>query len=175
MQPSDDPATDMQVRTDPAAKAKVHDMIAKTTFAMFATYDGRGNAHSRPMVAVRRDGDEALWFFTRADSRKAGELARDPRVLIDYADSGRQNYVSLVGRAAVSRSAGTARELWSEPLRTWFPDGPEYAAIALIRVEVESAEYWDSPSSAMVHAYGYVKARLAGEPPQPGDVGRVEM
>lgn len=51
----------------------------------------------------------------------------------------------------------------------WFPDGPDDSAIALIEVRVETAEYWDSPSSAMVYAYGYAKARLTGTPPDLGE------
>ena len=174
MQTSHDPSTDMEVRHDADAKAKVHEMISKSRIAMMATYDAAGNAHSRPMAAVEHGGD-TLWFFTRDESRKVSELARDPRVLLDYADEGGQNYVSLVGRARTTQDAARAKELWSEPLRTWFPDGPEDPHIALIEVEVDSAEYWDSPSSAMVHAYGYVKARLTGEPPAPGDVAQVRM
>ena len=164
----------MEHRTDEAAKRKVHDLIGQATFAMMGTYDARGNAHSRPMVAVSHGGDE-LWFFTRADSRKVDELRRDGRILLDYAGGGHQSYVSLVGRAEVIRDSAKARELWAEPVRTWFPDGPDDPEIALVRVEVDSAEYWDAPSSTMVHAYGYVKARLTGEPPSPGDVGHVEM
>ena len=141
---------------------------------MMGTYDAAGSAHSRPMAAVRHEGDR-LWFFTRAESRKVSELRRDPRILLDYADEGGQNYVSLVGRARVSQDAAKAKALWTEMLRTWFPDGPEDDAIALVEVEVDSAEYWDSPSSAMVHAYGYVKARLTGEPPAPGEVAHVRM
>jgi len=34
---------------------------------------------------------------------------------------------------------------------------------------VKSAEYWDAPSSAVVYAYGYLKARLTGERPDPGE------
>lgn len=174
MQTSDDPTTRMEVRHDEAAREKVRAMVDDARFAMMATYDAAGNAHSRPMAAVRNDGD-TLWFFARSDSRKVSELGRDPRVLLDYSDEGKQNYVSLVGRARLSQDTARAKALWSEPLRTWFPNGPEDPHITLIEVEVESAEYWDSPSSLMVHAYGYVKARLTGEPPAPGDVARVEM
>ncbi len=45
----------------------------------------------------------------------------------------------------------------------------------LVKVVADSVEYWDSPSSTMVHAYGYVKARMTGEPPSPGDVAHVKM
>ena len=174
MQTSHDPSTDMEVRRDEDAVRKVHDMISKSRIAMMGTYDGSGSAHSRPMAAVQHEGD-TLWFFTRDESRKVSELQRDPRVLLDYADESSQNYVSLVGRARLTSNAAKAKELWSEPLRTWFPDGPEDPHIMLVEVNVDSAEYWDSPSSLMVHAFGYVKARLTGEPPKPGDVTHVEM
>ena len=174
MQTSTDPTTDMEVRHDEAARDKVHEIVSKARVAMMGTYDATGAAHSRPMVAVEHEGSE-LWFFTREESRKVSELGRDPRVLLDYADEGGQNYVSLVGRGRLHRDPARAKALWSEPLRAWFPDGPEDSHIALIEVDVESAEYWDSPSSLMVHAYGYVKARLTGEPPAPGDVAHVEM
>ena len=174
MQISHDPSTDMEVRHDAEASEKVHALIEKATFAMFGTYDARGTCHSRPMVASGRDGN-ALWFFTRADSRKVDELGRDPRVTLDYADSANQNYVSAQGEARMVRDRAKVDELWSEPLRTWFPDGKDDPAIVLLEVTLESAEYWDSPSSAMVHAFGYVKARLTGTPPSPGDIAHVEM
>ena len=174
MRTSQDPTTPMEVRHDKDAREKVHEMIGKARIAMMGTYDAAGAAHSRPMAAVKHGGDE-LWFFTRNDSRKVSELVRDPRILLDYADEDGQNYVSLVGRAQVTTDKAKSKELWQEVLRTWFPDGPEDEHIALVRVEVDSAEYWDSPSSAMVHAYGYVKARLTGEPPAPGEVAHVKM
>ena len=41
--------------------------------------------------------------------------------------------------------------------------------LALLKIEVMGAEYWDSPSSAVMHAYGLAKAVLTGRPPSPGD------
>ncbi|MBX9739389.1 MAG: pyridoxamine 5'-phosphate oxidase family protein, partial [Beijerinckiaceae bacterium] len=53
--------------------------------------------------------------------------------------------------------------------RVWFPKGPDDPEITLLAVDVEEAEYWDAPSSAMIIAFGYAKARLTGEPPQMGE------
>ena len=69
----------------------------------------------------------------------------------------------------MSRDPAKVQSLWSEALRVWFPKGPEDPDITLIKVEVDTAEYWDAPSSAWVYAMGYAKARLTGEPPK--DVG----
>ena len=70
---------------------------------------------------------------------------------------------------------GRRRNLWSEGLRTWFPKGSDDPRIALIKVDVDMAEYWDSPSSTMVYAYGYLKAITTGERPNPGENASVRF
>ncbi len=71
--------------------------------------------------------------------------------------------------------AQKVRALWKEPMRVWFPKGPTDSDIALVRVRMREARYWDAPSSAFVLAYGYVKAVTTGQRPNPGDVGQVEI
>jgi general stress protein 26 len=130
----------------------------------------------RPMRAVStKNFDGTLWFFTDQPSPKAEEVRHDPRVLLAYSDPSKQNYVSLFGEGQVMRDPAKQKELWSEPLRAWFPDGPEDPKAGLLKVTIEGAEYWDAPSSTLVHAYGYVKARLTGEPPHPGANDKVEF
>ncbi len=58
-------------------------------------------------------------------------------------------------------------------MRTWFPQGVDDPEAAILEVKVDSAEYWDAPNSTMVHAYGYLKARLTGESPHPGENEKV--
>ena len=175
MEISHDAATEMSVRSDPEARKKVLDLVRKAQFAMFGTYDERGVCHSRPMAAVEYEEDGDLWFFTRAESRKLNEIARDPRVTLDYSDPSAQHWISCVGKAEIVHDQAKARELWMEPLRTWFPDGADDPAIRLIKVDIDSAEYWDSPSSLIVHGFGYLKAVVTGEPPAPGDIAHVKM
>lgn len=174
MEESHSDATEMKHRTDAEARDKVMSIARKARTAMMCTYDPGGMAHGRPMAAVDFV-DDVLWFFTRAESRKLDEIAKDPRVTLTYADQSHNDWLSIQGRATVTRDKAKAKELWSEPMRAWFPDGPEDDSVALIRVEADTAEYWDSPSGVLVYAYGYVKAAVTGEPPKPGDVAHVEM
>jgi len=101
------------------------------------------------------------------------EVRADPRVLLSYANPSKQHYVSISGRGAVVDDKRKAKELWSEPMRTWFPKGPDDPDLILIKVDAERGQYWDSPSSAVVYAYGYVKARLTGEPPSERALGEI--
>ena len=96
---------------------------------------------------------------------EAREIAKDRQVNLAYADPDEQHYVSISGVGEVVRDRARIDEKWSEGLRTWFPDGKDDPAIALIRVKPVRGEYWDSPSSTLVHLYGTIKATLTGQPP----------
>jgi len=156
----------VETRTDQAARNKVWDMIRDVQVAMMATVDAEGHMRARPMRAVgTEDFTGTLWFFTSGTSPKAEEIRHDNRVLLTYSDPRSQTYVAITGTARVVRDPAKQQELWSEPLRTWFPGGPHDVNAALLCVEAEGAEYWDAPSSTFVHAYGYLRSRLTGEAP----------
>lgn len=146
---------------------KLWSMIKGIEFGMLVSEDGDA-LRGRPMAASQREFDGNLWFFTRASSHKVAEVERDQRVNVSYADPRKQNYVSVSGRASLVRDKAAIKDHWSEAVRTWFPKGIDDPDIALLKVEVSQAEYWDAPSSTMLHAYGYAKARLTGESPDPG-------
>ena len=165
----------VETRSDTEAQRKVWDMIDGIEVAMMVTMDDQGRFRSRPMRAVKHQGDGTLWFFSKASAPVTGEAREDGRVLLAYADPRGQNYVSISGTAEVVRDKAKQKELWSEPVRAWFPGGPEDPQISLIKVTVDGAEYWDAPSSTLVHAWGYVKAITTGEPPHPGANDKVDF
>jgi len=160
---------------DREAAEKLWQMIREMRITMMTTLNDNGMLHSRPMGTLPHAGfdNATLWFFTDATSEKAEEIERHWRVNLAYADTGNQNYVSVSGVAEMVRDRDKIRHLWRDILTTWFPKGPDDPNLALIKVTVDQAEYWDSPSSAMVWAYGYAKAKLTGERPHPGDHAQV--
>jgi general stress protein 26 len=165
----------VETRSDAEAKRKVWEMIKDIDIAMMVTMDEQGRFRGRPMRASQKEFDGVLWFFTEAGSPKTGEVSQDERCLLAYSDPRRQDYVSVYGTAELVRDVAQQKKLWSEPLRTWFPGGAEDPKVALLKVTCEGAEYWDSPSSTLVHAYGYLKAVTTGEPPHPGANDKVDF
>ena len=144
---------------------KLYSLIKDVKICMMTTQEPDGSLHSRPMWNQDADTAGDLWFFTKLQSPKVTEISKDRQVNLAYADPDEQHYVSISGVAEVVRDKARIDEKWSEPLRAWFPDGKDDPAIALIRVKPVRGEYWDSPSSTLVHLYGYVKATLTGQPP----------
>ena len=163
----------MAEKSESEQREKVREMIKDIEIATLVTHDA-GKLRARPMRAARMDADgKTLWFFSQTGTEKNEEVSQDPDVLLSYSDPKAQNYVSIAGKARVVRDVAKQKELWSEPMKTWFPKGPEDASVSLISVTMETAEYWDSPSSTLLHAYGYVKAVVTGEPPKGGENERV--
>ena len=161
-------------KPDAAQMEKLWSMIKDIQFAMLTSEDG-DVLRSRPMAASQSSFEGELWFFTKASSHKVAEVGSDHRVGVSYADPQHQNYVSLSGNASLVRDPAAIESHWSEALRTWFPKGKSDPDVALLKVDVQQAEYWDAPNSKMVHAYGYVKAVLTGAPPNPGDNAKLDL
>jgi general stress protein 26 len=109
--------------------------------AMLVTHDPAGGLRARPLSLAGHDPDGTLWFFTAHDSGKVWELAEDARTAVVM--QGRRRYVSLSGFSELVSDRPKIRKLWRESFRPWFPNGPEDATAALLRVKPERAEFWD--------------------------------
>jgi general stress protein 26 len=119
------------------------------------------------------DGD--LWFFTYGSSHKADEVGRVPKVNASFADVDNRLYASLTGRGEVVRERAKIEELWKPELKAWFPEGVDTPDIALLKVAVERAEYWDGSQSAAAHAVSLVSSLVTGGPAQWGENEKVEL
>ena len=154
--------TELQDNRSPDVQ-KLAELIKGIKIAMLTTVEQGGALRSRPMATqeVAIDGD--LWFFTQVDSPKADEVRRDAHVNVAFADPSAHRYVSVSGTAHVVRDAAKAKELWSPAYKLWFPKGLEDPSLALLRVVIDQAEYWDAPSSAMVYLVGFLTSAVTGQ------------
>lgn len=165
----------METRQDETAHQKVFDLIKDIRVAQMVTVTAGGRLRSQPMVSRQETFSGELWFFTSAAAGKIGEIEQSGEVLLTYSDPARQNYVSFEGEGELIRETAKAEEVWSETMRVWFPKGPIDPDVALVRVRVREATYWDSPSSAFVVAYGHADAMATGGHIHPGDTRSVEF
>ena len=154
---------------------KLNELIEEIDIAMLTTVEEDGTLRSRPMVTQRSKFDGDLWFFTAVSSSKVAEVMHDRHVNLSYADPDNQSYVSISGRAQTVRDRKKMEELWNPILKTWFPKGLDEPDIALLKVNVTHAEYWDSPSSIVVHLAGFIKSQITGTPPSPGENEKIDL
>jgi len=154
---------------------KLGELIKDINIAMLTTALPDGSLRSRPMATQGGDFDGTLWFFTGIETGKVHEIQDDQHVNLAYSEPGAQKYVSVSGKARIVRDQSKIDELWSTPLKAWFPGGKDDPNIAILKIEVDSAEYWDMPSSKMVHLIGFVKATVTGQSYEPGENEKIEL
>ena len=143
-------------------------------FCMLTTISG-GQLRSRPMSTQEMDENGDLWFFTSDQTHKVDEIEADSRVNVGYSKPNDNTYVSVSGRASISKDKQKIEELWNPVLKAWFPKGLDDPNLALLKVSVEEAEYWDSPNSTIVQLAGFVKALVTGQQAKGGEHGKVTL
>lgn len=137
----------------------LNQMIDSIGPGMLTSIDGRGLLISRPMTPLELDGSGDLWFFIRASSlnASASALAADPAatypVNIAFAQPDEASYVSVTGVARLLRDPQREDRLWSPEIRIWFAQGKNDPDLALLRVEIVEADYWDARAAAMVQLF----------------------
>ncbi len=154
--------------TDPGhARSTLWELIKDIKFAMFTTHHPNGHLHSRPMTTQnsKLDEDSNLWFFMSKKSEPVADLVNDTQVNVSYADPGKDSYVSVSGTAAVVDDMDKKQQLWSKLSEAWFPGGPSDPDLALVRVSISHANYWDVKSSKIVQLFKMATAAVTGKPP----------
>ncbi|MEC5161428.1 MULTISPECIES: pyridoxamine 5'-phosphate oxidase family protein [unclassified Janthinobacterium] len=145
-----------------AIKAK----IKHVEFGMLTTSNVAGRLTSRPMTQQQIDGQGQIWFFTSDKSPFTHELQANPQVNVSFSDIKESLYVSVSGHAELLKDRAKAEEMWNPIVKAWFPEGLDDPHLALIKVSIETAEYWDSHLSKMAQLYAMAKAAVTGERPQ---------
>lgn len=129
--------------------------------AMLTTVGPDGYLVSRPLSTQKTSFDgRRVWFFTEADSPKVAEIRRNPKVNLAYASEGKNTYVSVAGDARISRDQAQIDELWSDPLKAFFPGGKDDPNLVLLEITVRTVEYWDGPGTLLGKVVSFVIARV---------------
>jgi general stress protein 26 len=148
---------------------ELHDLIDEIRIGMLTTRTPAGVLRSRPMAVHQDEEARELWFFTHALDAKTDEIRVDPQVNVAFSCPQINSYVSVSGTAELVRDLAKMRELWNPLFKSWFPAGLEDPDLALMRVTIDGAEYWDAPSGTMVELVGFVQSLVTGEQADPAE------
>jgi len=163
--------------TDTDAEQHLWPLIKGIKFAMFTTHHSNGHLHSRPMTTQNKTMlDDKLWFFMSAKGDTVQELIQQPQVNIGYADTGKDAFVSVSGSAEVVDDKTQREALWTKFAQAWFPGGVDDPDLALVRVTVSHAHYWNVTENKLTQLFVMAKAVFSGEKPDSlGESGEVRL
>jgi general stress protein 26 len=151
--------------------------------AMLTTRRADGQLVSRPMQTQRRTSGTDLWFMTNLESEKFEELALDPNVNVSYFRERTGEWVSVSGRAILSRDRDLIDSLYKPEWKNWLLDtpgdakrdgGPHDPRIALILVEADSVVYSKNNRSMPLALFQTVKGMITSEAPKPAPVHELQ-
>ena len=127
--------------------------------AMLATHGDDGMPVARPVQPVRIEPGR-LWIFTAVDGDIADDIRRSADVHVIFANHARELYASLNGSARLMLDASEARALWSPLAGAWYPGGPDDPNLALLRIDVHRADYWDMKDGKLVRTIKLAAATM---------------
>jgi general stress protein 26 len=146
--------------TDTDDRQKLVELLGDMPIAMLTTL-GPSGPRSVPMARQEVEPDAELWFITARDTDHVRAIQQEPHVVLTF--SSRDAWVAATGRAEVVDDDAKLAELWNTFAEAWLPGGPEDPQAVLLRVDVEQAEYWDTPGGKIASLISFAKTRLTGE------------
>ncbi len=148
-------------------KNKIWDIIKSIKIGMMTTNDDRA-LRSRPMHIVQDEFDGTLWFYTDRTSDKVSEIFKRSDVNVTFSCPEKQSFLSLSGQAKFSLNKEQIYEYWNPFVSAWFPNGKDDVNVAMIKIDIDQAEYWENDNGSFVSLYKIVKANILKEKPDLG-------
>ncbi|HEY4357619.1 MAG TPA: pyridoxamine 5'-phosphate oxidase family protein [Acidobacteriaceae bacterium] len=154
---------------------KIEALVKGIHICMLTTAREDGSLSSRPMAVQDKPFDGTLWFLTRSTSDKIDEIRHDQHVLLSFAAPSDSKYISLRGRARVNQDRAKIEDLWNPMYKAWFPKGKDDPEIAVLRVDVSEADYWEASGLKVVTLVKYAYAAATGGKVPLGEAGHVAV
>ncbi|MDB5962842.1 MAG: ral stress protein [Massilia sp.] len=105
---------------------------------------------TRPMSVQDVDDNGDIWFLSAADSHKNAAIESNPSVKLFFKGSDHAEFLSLDGKATITRDKAVIKRLWSPILKTWFTEGEDDPRITAIKVTPVDGYYWDNKHGSAV-------------------------
>jgi general stress protein 26 len=142
---------------------ELRELLKEFDNAMLVTATPEGLLRARPMAL--HDPDEVpgcdLWLVTSDDSPKVAEITFEENVCVACLRPRDRAYVSISARARLEQDRGEIHRLWRPAWKAWW-DGPDDPSIALLKLDVRRAEYWEPEGGRLRVLYETVKGTVTG-------------
>ena len=102
-----------------------------------------------PMTAqLDKDANSAIWFFTGRDH----VLAKGGRATVTFSSKGHDIFARFTGSLWEENSRERLNQHWNNFVEAWFPGGKEDPNLLMLRMDLGTAEIWNSNLGIMTTA-----------------------
>jgi general stress protein 26 len=155
------------------AQKKYKDLVTSIDFAMMITHLDQTPLHAIPMSTKRVDDNGTTYFLSNADSEHNVNIESDSRCQLLYAEKHSMEFLSVYGKAAISRDKALIHKLYSATDDNWFK-GKDDPNITVITFHPEEGHYWDSKTNALVSLFKMGYGAITGEKMDVGESGSLK-
>lgn len=140
-------------------KKEVYELINEYDVGMMTNINEEGKLVSHPMTLQGEVTSDVLWFITHRNSEKVTELKKNNEVNVAFHDN---DSISVSGQVEIVDDVAKKKELWSKTIEVFYDEGPESEQIILLKVNIESIEYWTADNK-IKSAFEFVKGMVTDE------------
>ena len=116
--------------------------LAASPFVMAGLTDS--DEHHIPLTAqLDPDQVDTLYFFVGKDNR----LAKGGMAMVHFISKGHDYFACMDGEAQIDNDFAQIEKLWNPQVEAWFPGGKNDPNLALLRIDIHSAELWETDMS----------------------------
>jgi len=135
---------------------------ASTCFMCSSIKTGK-RIETRPMAVQQIDDQGRLWFLSASDSHLDAQIAEDGAVQLMFQGSSHSDFLTIYGRATISRDEAKIHELWNGLMKTWFTEGEKDSRITVICVTPREGYYWDTKHNRAIAFAKMVVGAVTGK------------
>ena len=154
---------------------KFKDLVKHESTCLFTTRLTQVPLTTRPMGVQKVCDQGNFWFLSPRDSDKNREIAEDPRVQLFISNTSNYEFLSVYGKATISRDQQKIDEFWNDILKAWFPEGKNDPNISVIKVAPEEGFYWDTKDGKLVSMIKILASAVSGKTLQEGVEGTISV
>jgi general stress protein 26 len=154
---------------------KFKDLVKHESTCLFTTRLTQVPLTTRPMGVQKVCDQGNFWFLSPRDSDKNREIAEDPRVQLFISNTSNYEFLSVYGKATISRDQQKIDEFWNDIHKAWFPEGKNDPNISVIKVAPEQGFYWDTKDGKLVSMIKILASAVSGKTLQEGVEGTISV
>jgi general stress protein 26 len=161
--------------TNEEAIEKFKELVKHESVCLFTTRLSEAPLSTRPMSVQKVCDQGNFWFLSAIDSDKNQQIAIDSRVQLFFSNTSNYEFLTVYGKATVSRDRQKIDELWTDIAKAWFHEGKNDPRVTVIKVTPEDGFYWDTKDGKVVSMIKILASAVTGKTLEEGVEGTISV
>ena len=125
------------------SQSRVLQMLGKSPFVSFATFDADGYPDVRVLLVITTDGVDTIWFACETGSKKIAQLQKNPKATLYAYNVEAMTEFRLFGSVEILSDAAARQKIWRDDLLQYFPEGKDSQTMTVLRFNTDHGIYDD--------------------------------